>query len=247
MERSAPSSVVRRTSPRFNGATAFRRWKAPTVRSRAFRQTSFNGATALRRWKVEVQVVPVPTVGALQWGHRLSAMERTCLCPTILSPSRSFNGATALRRWKRPNKGQCPLVIPASMGPPPLRDGNCAFGGEVPLTDPASMGPPPLRDGNGASCRMSGPTRTSFNGATASRRWKRRNHAAHVAEAFGFNGATAFRQWKPIFWSINSCIAVILQWGHHLSAVETTASGSCSRYQSYLQWGHRLSPVETSF
>ena len=65
-----------------------------------------------------------------------------------------------------------------------------------------------------------------FNGATAFRQWKRHPRSLWSSvRATRFNGATAFRQWKP------SNVAVmrlrpcsVLQWGHHLSAVETSAA-----------------------
>ena len=111
-----------------------------------------------------------------------------------------------------------------------------------------------------------------FNGATAFRQWKRHPRSLWSSvRATRFNGATAFRQWKP------SNVAVmrlrpcsVLQWGHHLSAVETSAAypaghrrlrasmgpppfGSGNRAyvastrarDTGLQWGHRLSAVET--
>ena len=51
MERGARPRRFSNSRLRFNGATAFRRWKAPDAsRSSAFR-SRFNGATAFRRWK----------------------------------------------------------------------------------------------------------------------------------------------------------------------------------------------------
>ena len=38
---------------------------------------------------------------------------------------------------------------------------------------------------------------------------------------------------------------IFLQWGHRLSAVETSRKGRVSFFLMYLQWGHRLSAVET--
>ena len=39
--------------PNFNGATAFRRWKALSQQLTPMLKTYFNGATAFRRWKAE--------------------------------------------------------------------------------------------------------------------------------------------------------------------------------------------------
>ena len=110
---------------RFNGATAFQRWKLVHIRlepnpddplqwghrlsametSCLGRRcwpgpTSFNGATAFQRWKQKSDVAAWIDDYALQWGHRLSAMEtrRSCCRPSPGLPS--FNGATAFRRWK---------------------------------------------------------------------------------------------------------------------------------------------------
>ena len=64
----------------FNGAIAFQRWKrlswgTPGPQPAA----SFNGATAFQRWKPHDLGIVFDQDAALQWGHRLSAME-TALC-----------------------------------------------------------------------------------------------------------------------------------------------------------------------
>ena len=87
-----------------------------------------------------------------------------------------------------------------------------------------------------------------------------------------FNGATAFRRWKlvvardlnleigtpsmgpPPFGDGNNAelekaaISIVsLQWGHRLSAMETSRPKSITNQQYFnLQWGHRLSAMETS-
>ena len=98
-KRSASASRVS-TSPRFNGATAFRRWKGGGRPRRTARYRP------------------------LQWGHRLSAMERTDIAQAV-------NGST----------GQ------ASMGPPPFGDGKPWLHPYPVQPVPASMGPPPFGDG----------------------------------------------------------------------------------------------------
>ena len=85
----------------FNGATAFRRWKpAGQLKHPMMLTACFNGATAFRRWK-HAAVGNLPAgIALLQWGHRLSAMETT-------------------------QARQCFLPhLRASMGPPPFGDGN---------------------------------------------------------------------------------------------------------------------------
>ena len=145
---SLPKSHARR----FNGATAFRRWKP-----RAGRRTptsshaGFNGATAFRRWKQ--MAIPYTSAApvVLQWGHRLSTVET--------------DGHTLHQRG-----AGC-----ASMGPPPFDGGNRSTG--LPL----SSTPCTLQWGHRLSTvetrRRWQPSRnrtTRFNGATAFRRWKQR-------------------------------------------------------------------------
>ena len=157
----------------------------------------------------------------------------------------TFNGATAFRRWKRPVP-RCPFAAPL-----------------LPVCCP-------------------------FNGATAFRRWKRPVPRCPFAAPLlplccPFNGATAFRRWKrrspgPCFNGAVSRPVVNqqcpLQWGHRLSAMETTCrltslsarstivtlsrfngatafrrwkqGGVPRRGPVYqpLQWGHRLSAME---
>ena len=95
------------------------------------------------------------------------------------------------------------------MGPPPFGDGNrtvaWSAGGRTP-----SMGPPPFGDGN-----------SPRPPSTACRRSP-------------FNGATAFRRWKLAKASFDGLQEVTLQWGHRLSAMETSpgtragAGAACS-------------------
>ena len=135
---------------RFNGATAFRRWKHLSALVGWFRcayasmgpppfgdgnartaslalscHRGFNGATAFRRWKRSHAVTASSFVARLQWGHRLSAME-TPKC-----------------------RVRHPRLSPASMGPPPFGDGNAAEPSQINNRGLASMGPPPFGDGNG--------------------------------------------------------------------------------------------------
>ena len=157
---------------------------------------------------------------ALQWGHRLSAMEtgigvlglRLLDVPSMGPPP--FGDGNLSRRIRRRN-------------PVPLQWGHRLSAMETPRRHPwrrrsgrPSMGPPPFGDGNSFSPRAPGresilqwghrlsamettaiarkllEAPEAFNGATAFRRWKLhqplRNHILVVA----FNGATAFRRWK---------------------------------------------------
>ncbi len=89
--------------PCFNGATAFRRWKTVISWYCWSHLKCFNGATAFRRWKVGGGYPRWPYRGALQWGHRLSAMERVMKYGIVGDVTIRFNGATAFRRWKGPS------------------------------------------------------------------------------------------------------------------------------------------------
>ena len=64
METREQTHAIRSADGRFNGATAFRRWKPPDQwRQRAYTLDCFNGATAFRRWK--------PMVGVQRASQRL--------------------------------------------------------------------------------------------------------------------------------------------------------------------------------
>ena len=134
----------------FNGATAFRRWKAsanPILLRSAYALQWGHRLSAMESW-------PKPDGGwlqdrlLLQWGHRLSAMES----PLFLPSDRfgyGFNGATAFRRWKErltvaSSQGTHRL---ASMGPPPFGDGKRVDVLIYNVVEGASMGPPPFGDG----------------------------------------------------------------------------------------------------
>ena len=112
----------------FNGATAFRQWKRfRALQCPVTFRRSFNGATAFRQWKPfalslgcnvfhdGVASMGPPPFGsgnarewpafaeqekALQWGHRLSAVETWKTQMPCEPCVRCFNGATAFRQWK---------------------------------------------------------------------------------------------------------------------------------------------------
>ena len=107
------------------------------------------------------------------------------------------------------------------------------------------MGPPPFGDGNANSGLPSIGGAKSFNGATAFRRWK-------LCEQCNNWSCKTWLQWghrlsametslrNPCCWQV-----AVLQWGHRLSAMETAACSEASQCISKLQWGHRLSAMET--
>ena len=144
------------------------------ARDPAIASYRFNGATAFRRWKLVLAISWMREPTMLQWGHRLSTVETRS--PRQASPGLStrFNGATAFRRWKHPPEstggshvtvlqwghrlstvetgwGQLPGpgVSTLQWGhrlstvetPPPRRTGDSRIC--------ASMGPPPFDGGNG--------------------------------------------------------------------------------------------------
>ena len=139
-------------------------------------------------------------------------------------PSVCFNGATAFRRWKRL------IGLALSSGSARLQWGHRLSAMETvsvaslaKRAGGASMGPPPFGDGNLKVVRVGIYMRRCFNGATAFRRWKRpERRDKHMG-------------------------GYVLQWGHRLSAMETSLPRpmkTCA--SSMLQWGHRLSAMETS-
>ena len=169
-----PAPGNSRTPRCFNGATAFRRWKVVgTKKERVLPVASFNGATAFRRWKDELVHTRVLTVYSLQWGHRLSAME------------------------------SAPPMIAATIQP-----------------------------------RLQWGHRLS---AMESRQTSGRAHW----RGSSFNGATAFRRWKGLAGLGDTLYVNELQWGHRLSAMEReTVVGGQVSWDDALQWGHRLSAME---
>ena len=162
-----------------------------------------------------------PSRVGLQWGLRLSAVERGRPAGTTGRTATGFNGASAFRRWKAAsNNGGSAEQWQASMGPPPFGGGKAWAGPAKANSQPASMGPPPFGGGKW-TCEVKAWARySSFNGASAFRRWKVR----------GTIGAGAVTEW--------------LQWGLRLSAVESRVNASARPRGTPLQWGLRLSAVE---
>ena len=258
-----PAWTVLCPASSFNGATAFRRWKSERWKCGKFAsvlQACFNGATAFRRWKSGGTMRLWGTMYAIQWGHRLSAMEiRIGLSAGVRDQiSTCFNGATAFRRWR-------------SGGPVAGRDLSWVFNGATAFDngDPpstawswsstaASMGPPPFGDGDG-SASLSDPSRR-----------QRRREASMGPPPFGDGDSS----WAGSILG-DASPEVLLQWGHRLSAMEigtwkarailpppdrccfngATAFrrwrsprcllvASWTRKAAMLQWGHRLSAME---
>ena len=114
----------------------------------------------------------------LQWGHRLSAME-------------------IARRHHAPGD-----LRVASMGPPPFGDGKITVGWPgVPFEDTLQWGHRLSAMERPRSTRWPTYGATSFNGATAFRRWRSRRRNKPPPCWLRFNGATAFRRWKASPWS----------------------------------------------
>ena len=158
---------------RFNGATAFRRWRSATGPRWWTRRCGFNGATAFRRWRSCPPITDSRRNSLLQWGHRLSAMEiANGWSPSV--PARpGFNGATAFRRWRF---GYWRPLFRGTMG---LQWGHRLSAMEIKMDQvvlvagvDASMGPPPFGDGDPTPTPTLPGTDECFNGATAFRRWR---------------------------------------------------------------------------
>ena len=150
MERRQHGCQSGHPGPASMGPPPFGDGKMCSSRARLKTSLRFNGATAFRRWKVLNQASSAVVSALLQWGHRLSAMESTGVAadcgdahtasmgpppfgdgkakppPTRLTSSGGFNGATAFRRWKVRVGVSRRDARPASMGPPPFGDGKSA-------------------------------------------------------------------------------------------------------------------------
>ncbi len=207
----------------FNGATAFRRWKHGHRRAdRPPRDFASMEPPPFGDGNCGPKPVLCDFRPALQWSHRLSAMETSGSLSGRygafqLQWSHRLSAMETMPARRKPNRPSR-----ASMEPPPFGDGNT-------LTmiwrsegkRKASMEPPPFGDGNDVPMPGTPPCQPSFNGATAFRRWKPDLVPAPdaiiweasmepppfgdgnvvmdldcVADATSFNGATAFRRWK---------------------------------------------------
>ena len=190
---------------------------------------AFNGATAFQRWKQSLATYYFLIVDHLQWGHRLSAME------TI------------------PGHLLLPDCRPPSMGPPPFSDGNprntpgrrrssstLQWGHRLSAMETGSdISASAIITSLQWGHRLSAMETTS-PAVCCSARWTT------------FNGATAFQRWKqlrrlcvvrrvgppsmgpPPFSDGNNFAGCVLfgaldhlQWGHRLSAMETTSPAVC--------------------
>ena len=239
---------TRPRTPRFNGATAFQRWKHGNV---------------IRDY--------LATIHTLQWGHRLSAMETTML--TVMNGSvRTLQWGhrlSAMETRLHPLVRRI-VIVAASMGPPPFGDGNVRLVAGKRLRIHASMGPPPFGDGNdGPQNRRNSDRQASMGPPPFGD-----GNVWPVADALRRNGAS---MGPPPFGDGNflrflevSSIDASLQWGHRLSAMETGRKGEDAGRRTTasmgpppfgdgnpmmprtrptgmkpLQWGHRLSAMET--
>ena len=202
METCSDRRRGRDSPPRFNGATAFQRWKhAPTAGAAEIvlhasmgpppfsdgnaetpvsRQPSpgtFNGATAFQRWK------PGNEPGE---GH----------------PRGAFNGATAFQRWKRVS-ALCSMSTPYSL----------QWGHRLSAMETRH---------NPGGYRL---RRLPFNGATAFQRWEPHRVLGKIehrrAPSMGppsFSDGNIFSQGPG---AVGFPVGGRLQWGHRLSAMET--------------------------
>ena len=160
------------------------------------RKRGFNGATAFRRWKGEFGLGAGIRLAELQWGHRLSAMERRYAQRGGECVRNCFNGATAFRRWKAVEWYDRISASLASMGPPPFGDGKWDRSwGAIADVGTLQWGHR-LSAMESPGCTTPAMPRTRFNGATAFRRWKVAMSGDGAVAVASFNGATAFRRWK---------------------------------------------------
>ena len=194
----------------------------PSCRPTGSPSSAFNGATAFRRWNLWVPVLAWVVSSVLQWSHRLSALETPVKMPLLvmvsgLQWSHRLSALETLSRFLNPNHPS-----PPSMEPPPFGAGNAR------LTITTTFSVPALQWSHRLSAletwtRTTGrpPAGTTFNGATAFRRWK------HVTS---FSVAENNKH---------------LQWSHRLSALVTFPTFDARAGVAVLQWSHRLSALET--
>ena len=257
---------------RFNGATAFRRWKGPRCARLGPTRSRFNGATAFRRWKEGDFAWPLVFATVLQWGHRLSAMESPCHSLLPLSDflasmgpppfgdgkgalgrdfptsGHRFNGATAFRRWKgRGRPGADRVDHGASMGPPPFGDG------KVQMLRDTLTSKRELQWGHRLSAMESGDYRQPESrdgrasmGPPPFGDGKDRDMVMIALSENASMGPPPFGDGKLVRAVVVIGPVVRLQWGHRLSAMERAQSGTARIGYEVLQWGHRLSAMERS-
>ena len=211
----------------FNGATAFQRWKR-----RVALQTNppvwlgpFNGATAFQRWKLgwldggRYGCRPFNGATAFQRWKRRVGDETRYGC-------RPFNGATAFQRWETAGgRRETPVWL-----------STLQWGHRLSAMETAGG-----RRNARYGCRP-------FNGATAFQRWKRRVGDETPVWLSPSMGPPPFSDGNVRMGPTKPAWLMTLQWGHRLSAMETTAGETETDRrlaEPTLQWGHRLSAMET--
>ena len=184
-------------SNRFNGATAFQRWRPGAVGDTPYADSELQWGHRFSAMETLWEEGDETTLWLLQWGHRFSAMEtvrangadavliRASMGPPLFSDgdpgsarrwrtcTACFNGATAFQRW-RP-RTCCRLCSRARL----LQWGHRFSAMETPrhidgrrLPLLASMGPPLFSDGDLEHAAVSAHGLACFNGATAFQRWR---------------------------------------------------------------------------
>ncbi len=187
-----------------------------------FDHSGFNGATSNQTWKRDRRNQDQYHNDLLQWGHVQSDVET----------GRNIMG--------------CNGCCNASMGPRPIRRGNCMIYWK---THPMPM----LQWGHVQSdvetlypFHLDQCSRHSFNGATSNQTWKRRCPVGIDEPVCASMGPRPIRRgnWRGCFLLIQC--AVPLQWGHVQSDVETAIESEEAASADLLQWGHVQSDVETT-
>ncbi len=261
------------TRARFNGATASPPWR-PREQRREWERTNRlqwgHGVTAVETRDRTIQRVagplasmgprrhrrgdtmglsrPSDTVSALQWGHGVTAVETWLFVPESAdSNSDCFNGATASPPWRR-DAYRCVCHIErASMGPRRHRRGDKSMGFDPEKMKAASMGPRRHRRGDKRIFQVE--ELVQSDASMGPRRHRRGDHPVRPCIVLPFS---------------------LLQWGHGVTAVETSPLqwNSCEPHRASmgprrhrrgdlrrcsasagtraLQWGHGVTAVETS-
>ena len=219
----SPVSVCRCTST-FNGATTFRQWKPSGSLLTLSVGTAFNGATTFRQWKHDHRrrkgsAVLLPSMGPPPFGSGNVGLWRSSACWAL---SLQWGHHLSAVETALPY-GLDAVTIYPSMGPPPFGSGNSDVAEGIHIRIHPSMGPPPFGSGNDVS---GGP-------------WSGQYRPSMGPPPFGSGNGPDQPQ--------NGAESGYLQWGHHLSAVETRWPTLPHGFMNRLQWGHHLSAVETPY
>ena len=256
-----PSKLRKLGNTCFNGATAFQPWKGSDFAcSSAMSTPSFNGATAFQPWKGCQSPRTGHKIRWLQWGHGISAVERSSASRKRVMMEMASMGPRHFSRGK-PTASTAPLLCCCLLqwghGISAVESaavtlatvsvaGSLQWGHGISAVERdggvsvyiclfvASMGPRHFSRGKCKGLRLDRQVVNGLqwgHGISAVERWTGNNPQPETRSRF--NGATAFQPWKALdpFRLAGSCQPA-LQWGHGISAVESPVPPPVVRRQT---------------